>query len=71
MSKVALARHPTYTIKFTHEISRTEVNFLDTTVRKNEEGVVSTDVYQKPTDMHPYLHWTSAHPPHLKHSIPY
>ena len=58
-------------IKFTHEISRTEVNFLDTTVRKNEEGVVSIDVYQKPTDTHPYLHWTSAHPPHLKHSIPY
>ena len=47
-------------IKFTHEVSRTEVNFLDTTVRKNEEGVVSTDVYQKPTDTHPYLHWTSA-----------
>ena len=58
-------------IKFTHEISRTEVNFLDTTVRKNEEGAVSIDVYQKPTDTHPYLHWTSAHPPHLKHSIPY
>ena len=34
-------------------------------------GNISTDVYQKPTETHPYLHWTSAHPPHLKYSIPY
>ena len=27
--------------------------------------------YQKPIDSHPYLHWTSAYPPHLKHSILY
>ena len=47
------------------------MNFLDTTVKKDKEGNVSTDLYQKPTDTHPYLHWTSAHPPHLKHSIPY
>ena len=38
---------------------------------KDSNSNISTDVYQKPTDTHPYLHWTSAHPPHLKHSIPY
>ena len=58
-------------IKFTHEISTNSVNFLDTTVLKDRQGNISTDVYQKPTDTHPYLHWTSAHPPHLKQSIPY
>ena len=58
-------------IKFTHEISTNLVNFLDTTVLKDRQGNISTGVYQKPTDTHPYLHWTSAHPPHLKQSIPY
>ena len=58
-------------IKFTHEISFHSVNFLDTKVLKDARGNITTDVYQKPTDTHPYLHWTSAHPPHLKHSIPY
>ena len=58
-------------IKFTHEISSASLNFLDTTIIKDASGRISTDVYQKPTDTHPHLHWTSAHPPHLKHSIPY
>ena len=58
-------------IKFTHEVSHYSVNFLDTKVIKDTRGNISTDVYQKPTDTHPYLHWTSAHPPHLKYSIPY
>ena len=58
-------------IKFTHEISTNSVNFLDTTVLEDRQGNISTDVYQKPTDTHPYLHWTSAHPPHLQQSIPY
>ena len=26
---------------------------------------------QKPIDTHPYFHWTSAYPPHLKQCIPY
>ena len=55
-------------IKFTQEISTNSVNLLDTTglrdVQKN-----STNVYQKPTDTHPYLHWTLAHPPYPKQSI--
>ena len=58
-------------IKFTHEKSYKSVNFLDTKVIKDVQGIISTDIFQKPTDTHPYLHWTSAHPPHLKKSIPY
>ena len=58
-------------INFTYEISQTEVCFLDETVHKDEDGSISSDVYQKPTDTHPYLNYNSAHPPHLKKSIPY
>ena len=58
-------------IKSAHEVSHNSVNFLDTKVIKDTRGNICTDVYQKPTDTHPYLHWTSANPPHLKYSIPY
>ena len=58
-------------ITFTHEISYKSVNFLDTKVIKDVQGNISTDIFQKPTDTHSYLHWTSAYPPHLKQSIPY
>ena len=58
-------------IRFTHEISYKSVNFLDTKVIKDVQGNISTDIFQKPTDTHSHLHWTSAHPPHLKQSIPY
>ena len=37
----------------------------------NKTTYINTDVYQKPTDTHSYLHWTSAHPRRLKRSIPY
>ena len=58
-------------IKLAHEKSYKSVNSLDTKVIKDVQGNISTDIFQKPTDTHPYLHWTSAHPPHLKKSIPY
>ena len=60
-------------IKFTREMSSTTMNFLDDQIKVMEDsnGNRSTDVYQKPTDTHPCLHWTSAHPPLLKHSILY
>ena len=61
--------HPT--IKFTAKYSKHEVNFLDTTVRKHQNGSLSTDVYQKPTDNPAYLHKKSAHDHKPKQSIPY
>jgi len=54
-------------IKFTQEISNNSVNLLDTTSLRDMQNNISTDVYQKPTDTHPYLHWT--HPPYPKQSI--
>ena len=61
--------HPT--IKFTFEYSKSETNFLDVTVKKDQKGYLSTDVYQKKTDTHNYLNNASAHPEHSKKSIPY
>ena len=60
--------HPT--IKFTMEASNTKVNFLDTTVYK-ENNQLFTDLYCKPTDSHNYLLYSSAHPQKCKNSIPY
>ena len=58
--------HPN--LKFTHERSREEINFLDVTVRVNH-GEFITNLYCKPTDGHQYLHFESCHPSHTKSSI--
>ena len=60
--------HPS--IKFTHEISNTTISFLDTSSSLSE-GVLSTDLYSKPTDTNQYLLLSSCHPPHVAKSIPY
>ena len=60
--------HPT--IKFTAEYSKEKVNFLDVSVRKISNHLV-TDLFIKPTDTHQYLHASSCHVYHSKKSIPY
>ena len=59
--------HPS--IKFEWKISKHKVSFLDCNVIK-ENNKLKIDVYQKLTDCHPYLDYTSAHPSHFKTSIP-
>ena len=44
------------------------INFLDVTVVLND-GIVSTDVYSKPTDKHQYLFHTWCHPNSCKKGI--
>ena len=61
--------HPT--IKFDSKFSKDEINFLDLTIYKDSNGKLATKVYTKPTDRQSYLYRTSAHPEHLKNSIPY
>ena len=60
-----------HSIKFTVETSTSQVNFLDTTVKIDSNGKLYTDLYCKPTDSHNYLLYDSAHPGHLKSSLPY
>ena len=60
--------HPT--IKFTADWSKEKVNFLDVEVTLNN-GVLSTDLFVKPTDTHQFLDLTSCHPYHCKKGVPY
>ena len=62
------SRHAT--IKFTSEQSSESISFLDVMVSLSE-GHLQTDLYTKPTDTHQYLEWSSCHPKHTKHSLPY
>ena len=59
------------TIKFTSEQSRDRISFLDVQFSLGEGGVLSTDLFSKPTDTHQYLHKKSCHPWHTKKAIPY
>ena len=59
------------TIKFTSESSTKEVNFLDTTVKIDSNRKLITTLYNKPTDTHLYLHYTSAHPSSVMNKSPY
>ena len=58
------------TIKFTWDSSKWNINYLDVQVINNN-GVIETDLYTKPTDKHQYLFHTSCHPKGVKQSIPY
>ena len=58
------------TIKFTSKHSRDSISFLDVQVTLSEGGVLSTDLFCKPTDTHQYLHKMSCHPWHTKKRSP-
>ena len=58
-------------LKFTYEISRVSVVFLDLQLSINENHQISTSIHYKPTDSHSYLGFQSSHPPACKKGIPY
>ena len=58
-------------LTFTFKFSESEIDFLDLTVTKDVNNVISTKLYSKPTNKHKYLHYKSAHPKHLLNSLPY
>ena len=59
------------TIKFTMESSQHSIPFLDVRVHIDSDGCIQTDLFKKPTDTNQYLHFKSAHPRHMKLSIPF
>ena len=58
------------TIKFTHEVSPSKINFLDVTVLLHNNNI-TTDLHVKSTDTHWSLLCSSCHPNHIKRSIPF
>lgn len=60
--------HPA--ISFSHEYSRSTINFLDVTVSLSNNKL-TTKLYRKPTDRHRYLYFKSSHVKHWKTSVPY
>ena len=57
-------------VKFTTVYSRAKINFVDVTVMKRVNQLV-TDLYVKPTELHQHLHTSSCHVSHCKNSIPF
>ena len=57
-------------IKFVGSVSDTCIPFLDVEVHL-DNGLISTDLYCKPTNSHNYLPWNSCHPKGTKKGIPY
>ena len=57
-------------IKFTYESDKENILFLDLDVSLSGNKLY-TDLHTNFTDKHQYLHYTSAHPAHTKHSIIY
>ena len=58
------------TIKFTHEVSPSKINFLDVTVLPHYNKI-ATDLHVKSTDTHQYFLSSSCHPNNIKKSISY
>ena len=58
------------TVKFTWEISKKKISYLDVMVCL-EDGKLSTDVCHKPIDAHQHLNFRSCHPLHVKKGIPH
>ena len=56
------------TLKYDVHYSTQSVNFLDTTIKLENDQLLS-DVYAKPTDAHFYLRYDSCHPRHCKPGI--
>ena len=57
------------TIEFTADCPETSMNFLDVTV-STAEGVIETDLHDKPTNSQQYFSSSSCHPFYCKKGIP-
>jgi hypothetical protein len=59
-------------IKFTFEISDTDIPFLDILFKVDPDTLrIKSTIHYKETDSHSYLQYSSHHPLHCKNSIPF
>ncbi len=58
-------------IKLTYVIGEKRLEALDLELSLPGNGKIKTKIFRKPTDGHQYVHWKSAHPIHLKKSVPF
>ena len=58
-------------LKLSIEYSKTEINFLDLKILKNESGSLHTTIFRKITDRNTILRADSFHPPSLINNIPF
>ena len=59
------------TIKFTYEFSQSQIDFLDTTIKFDQDNKLITTIYNKPIDTHLYLEHSSSHPQSVLQKGPY
>ena len=59
------------TIKFEGDYSKDRINFLDTTIYFNDNRILESTLFIKPTDICTLLQAASFHPPHCKKGIIY
>ena len=57
------------TIRFTMETKKDRIPFLDTSVIRDSNGLLTSSVYRKPTHTDQYLAYDSHHPQSVKHGI--
>ena len=72
-SFIELANNYHPTIKFTAEISATEITFLDTCIYKGDrfknESTLDVGTHFKPTEAFQYTHFSSCHSPGVKKGL--
>ena len=59
------------TIRFTYNYSKTNAVFLDVKIEKSDEGILCTSVFEKDTNVHQYIEFSSCHPLSCKKGIPF
>ena len=62
--------HPTIKFTASYDFDTKSTTFLDTTITIMD-GIITTDLYRKPTDKVQYLLPSSCHPSHIFTNIPY
>lgn len=61
----------TGTIRLSYVFGDPTLAALDVLLSISEDGRIRSTLYRKQSDNHQFVHWASAHPPHLKRSIPF